>query len=105
MLRVTIEKLPRGDETSSQIIGQLLIANDGAGTAVVGDYVGTLYAEYTEELDQARHGRVTGFRRQSCSAWSLVGAFLKLFGHTGHPPKKLQQIKQSPNLPHRTMEF
>lgn len=32
---------------------------------------------------------VREFRREHQSVWSLVGAFLKLWGHTKHSPKLL----------------
>ena len=34
-------------------------------------------------------GRVIEFNRQKQSVWSLVGAFLKLWGHTKHSPAKM----------------
>ena len=36
-----------------------------------------------------RKGRVTKFNRRKQSVWSLVGAFLKLWGHTSHSPKEM----------------
>lgn len=80
MVRVTVELLPGGDESKARTIGIMLIANDGTGGQEVGNYNAALHAEYTG--NEPRTGRVTGFDRKRQSAWSLVGAFLKLWGHT-----------------------
>lgn len=90
MIRVTIELLPHGDATRKRVLGRLEVANDGTGTTEVGNYRGTLHAEYTGPA--GRSGRVLNFRRRRQSAWSLVGAFLKLFGHTKHSPAEMQQL-------------
>ena len=85
MIRVTVKLLPLGDESSKRTLGVLKIANDGTGDLTNGNYTGTLHAEYTGE--GGRKGYVRGFHRRRQSAWSLVGAFLKLWGHTKHPPR------------------
>jgi hypothetical protein len=54
---------------------------------LIGNYRGTLHAEYTRT--DGRQGRVLNFNRRGQSVWSLVGAFLKLWGHTRHSPKDL----------------
>lgn len=77
MLRVTVELLPGGSESRARKLGEILIRNDGTGTTTIGNYEGTLTAEYT----QGRRARVCGFRRQRQSVWTLVGAFLKAWGH------------------------
>jgi hypothetical protein len=86
MIRVTVELIPGGDENSPRRkkLGVLDIANDGRGDTETGHYRGTLHAEYTGP--SGRHGEVREFHRQRQSVWSLVGAFLKLWGHTKHPP-------------------
>jgi hypothetical protein len=38
MIRVTIEILPSGDETRKRHVGTVEIANDGTGSAEVGNY-------------------------------------------------------------------
>lgn len=58
----------------------MTIANDGSGTVETGNYTGTLHAEYTPPA--GRPGAVRGFARQRQSVWTLVGAFLKQWGHT-----------------------
>lgn len=87
MIRVTVELLPKGDASRARKLGVLEIANDATGTATVGHYTGTLHAEYTSAI--GRKGRVTNFSRQRQSVWSLVGAFLKLWGHTRHSPANM----------------
>ena len=80
MIRVTIQLLPKGDESRARTLGTLEIANDATGTPELGNYDGTLHAEYTGP--GGRKARVEGFRRQKQSVWTLVGAFLKRTGHT-----------------------
>lgn len=82
MIRVTVELLPHGSEARKRIIGTLEIANDSTGTDSMGNYIGILHAEYTDPV--GRRGRITQFMRRRQSVWSLIGAFLKLWGHTKH---------------------
>jgi len=89
MLRITIQLIPRGDERKARTIGTMEIVNDCTGTLDVGNYIGTLHAEYTPT--NGRHARVTNFRRRKLSAWSLVGAFLKVWGHTAHPLRDMSK--------------
>lgn len=88
MIRITIELIPK-DPTQTRTLATMLIANDGTGDNLIGNYDCTLHAEYTGPL--GRRGRVTQFRRKQNSVWSLVGAFLKLFGHTKHSPKLMSK--------------
>lgn len=85
MIVVTVELWPRGDAARKRTLGSMQICNDATGTQELGNYDGTLHAEYTQ--GGGRKGRVTRFRRQRQSVWSLVGAFLKLWGHTRHSQK------------------
>lgn len=87
MIRVTVQLIPKGNEDAARTLGVLEIANDGTGTVRKGNYNGTLQAEYT----RGRKGRVLDFDRKTQSVWSLVGAFLKLYGHTRHSPSKLEK--------------
>lgn len=95
MIRVTIELIPHGDENSDRrrVLGTLEIANDGSGDRETGNYEGTLHAEYTGP--DGRRGYVTGFHRSRQSVWSLIGAFLKLWGHTGHSPKLMSKDRKA----------
>lgn len=89
MIRITVELIPKGDETRKRTLATMEIANDATGTTEVGNYTGTLHAEYTPK--DGRKGRVMNFNRRRQSVWSLVGAFLKLWGHTGHSPKDMSK--------------
>lgn len=90
MIRITATLIPHGDESQARTLGTLEIANECTGDDTIGNYHGTLHAEYTGK--DGRYGRVKGFHRKTQSVWSLVGAFLKLFGHTNHSPKLLEKI-------------
>jgi len=89
MIRVTVELLPKGSEEHKRLLGVLEIANDGTGDLATGHYTGELHAEYTGP--NGRRGRVENFNRRGQSVWSLIGAFLKMFGHTRHSPKHLHK--------------
>lgn len=84
MIRVTVELISAVDKSRSRKLATMEICNDGSGDDSTGHYQGTLYAEYTGR--DGRKGVVTDFNRQTQSVMSLVGAFLKLFGHTRHSP-------------------
>ena len=58
-------------------------------------YDGELHAEYTRS--DGRYGKVRSFNRERQSVWSLVGAFLKLWGHTKHSPS-LMSTEKAPVL-------
>lgn len=81
--------IPRGDETKKRPLAMMEIANDGTGSDATGNYHGVMVAEYTS----GRKGSVTNFDRKRQSVWSLVGAFLKLFGHTKHSPQFMTEDK------------
>lgn len=91
LIRVTVELLPHGSDIGKRTLGVLEIANNGTGTQAVGNYEATLTAEYTS----GRRGKVRSFNRKTQSVWSLVGAFLKLFGHTKHSPKLMETSMES----------
>ena len=86
MIRVTIQLIPRGDESKARTLGTMEIVNDATGTPDVGNYDGTLHAEYTRA--DGRKGRVINFKRRGQSVWS----FLKLWGHTAHSPRDMTKL-------------
>jgi hypothetical protein len=90
MLKITVELVSAVDPVRNRVLGTMTITNDGTGTADVGNYVGTLHAEYTGK--DGRKGRLTSFNRRKQSMWSLVGGFLKLWGHTAHSPKEMSKL-------------
>ena len=91
MIRITIELIPHGDENHERrrVLGTMEIENTGTGTERIGNYSGVLHAEYTDA--NGRPGKVAQFNRAGQSVWSLVGAFLKLWGHTKHSPKLMSK--------------
>jgi hypothetical protein len=91
MIRVTVELLPHGDPTRIRKLGVMEIANDATGDLQIGNYRGTLHAEYTGP--DGRKGQITNFHRQKQSVWSLIGAFLKLWGHTKHSPREMGEAQ------------
>ncbi len=86
MIRVTVELIPMGAGKPRKL-ASLDIANDGTGDNLTGNYHGKLFAEYCS----GREGYVKSFNRKHQSVWSLVGAFLKLYGHTKHSPKLMHK--------------
>jgi len=89
MIRVTVELWPHGDDAKKRKLAHMDIFNDATGTKSKGNYKCRFHAEYTRS--GPRTGTVQQFNRQSQSVWSLVGAFLKLFGHTRHSPKLMSK--------------
>lgn len=89
MLRVTVELIPHGIESRKRTLAKMEIVNDATGDAEVGNYTGKLCAEYTGP--DGRIGYVTQYHRKTQSVWSLVGAFLKLWGHTKHSPRLMHK--------------
>ena len=96
MIRVTVQLIPKGDVSRAKTLGVMEIANDGTGNEHAGNYGGTLHAEYTGSA--GRPGRVEKFFRRRQSVWSLVGAFLKLWGHTKHSPNHMLGAGSQPAL-------
>tara|TARA_R110000868_G_scaffold64854_3_gene194613 strand:+ start:963 stop:1259 length:297 start_codon:yes stop_codon:yes gene_type:complete len=82
MIKVTVELVSAVHPSRSRVLGSIEICNDGSGGQSVGHYYGTLHAEYTGR--DGRKGEIKNFNRQQQSAFSLVGAFLKHWGHTKH---------------------
>jgi len=88
MLRLTLEIVPHGIESRKRTVGTLHIINDGSGTIETGNYTGILR---TDDPSDERHGRVEEYPRLSKPVWSLVGAFLELFGFTGYPTELMSE--------------
>lgn len=89
MIRVTVELVPFGVEKAKRTIATMEIVNDGTGDRELGNYVATI--RETGRDPQVRHGRLRKFPRQVEPVWSLIGGFLKLWGHTKHPGKLLKK--------------
>jgi len=88
MIRITVELIPGGIGKPRKL-GIMDISNDCTGNENTGNYKGRLFAEYTGK--GGRQGQVLSFNRRTQSVWSLVGAFLKLWGHTKHSPKLMNK--------------
>jgi hypothetical protein len=77
MLVIRIELHPKGDASRAEEIGRATIANDGTGTAGVGNYVVKLlktarYAKAANVGKVWKQGRVEGFARLRLSPYHLV---------------------------------
>lgn len=71
MLRVTVERVPYGDETRAERLGTLRIVNDGTGGAEVGNYDVEL-----DDQNGAATGRVDLYPR-GWGAWPLIIASIE----------------------------
>lgn len=75
MLRITIEMLPKGDDSKAYTVAQGVIANDGTGDLATGNYV---YG-FSGQAKRPGHdpgirtsGRLEGFSRRRHNAWELL---------------------------------
>lgn len=71
MLRVTIEMVPRGDESKKYHMGTVEVANDGMGTAERGNYKVRL-AGFKNASSRWRTGAVLDFPRKSRGPYDLL---------------------------------
>lgn len=75
MLRLRLDSIPCGIIRQTQLIGELMIANNGSGTHARGNYDVTLRLN----PGQAREAQVHDFPREQ-GAWALVQAALRALG-------------------------
>jgi hypothetical protein len=75
MIRVTVELLPKGDESQKRHLGTALIANDGTGSEREGNYNVQL-SKWGEPGIAWKKGRVEGFPRKGLGPWDLLGVAL-----------------------------
>lgn len=71
MIRVTVELVPRGDESRALILARGVIANDGSGTLRRGNYRFAL-SQQRRLTVTARKGEVKDFPRLSKNVWHLL---------------------------------
>jgi hypothetical protein len=71
MLRITIELLPHGNDAKPEHLGTAEIANDGGGTADLGNYRVRL-STWGNPPRLWRTGRLEGFPRQKLGPWDLM---------------------------------
>jgi len=74
MLRVTVELVPQGDEDRANVIGEMIIANDGSGTLDRGNYKAVMAPDdfINEKLN---HMNIQNFDR-SMGVWDLISILL-----------------------------
>lgn len=75
MLRVTIEMVPKGDDSRAFTLAQGVIANDGTGTLDKSNYVYGFSGQASHknpEPDIRSSGRLEGFPRLRKDAWELL---------------------------------
>lgn len=70
MIRITIELLPKGDETKKRHLGTAEIANIG-GSLTSGNYAVKL-SKWGNPKSTWRSGSVEDFPRQRLGAWDLL---------------------------------
>lgn len=83
MIRVTIEMVPRGDESKARIIAQGRIFNDGSGTFQRGNY-GYWLSQSRRLTVASREGSVRNFPRSAKNVWHLLALVL----NTAFGPKE-----------------
>lgn len=71
MLRVTIEIIPKGDESRKRHLGTLDIVNDGTGNSEIGNYTVRL-AKFGRPNQTWIHGVVRGFDRIRRGPYDLL---------------------------------
>lgn len=71
MLRVTIEVIPKGDESRRRHLGTLEIANDGTGNSETGNYAVRL-AKFGRPNQSWMRGAVRGFDRIKKGPYDLL---------------------------------
>lgn len=75
MIRVTIELVPRGDESKKQHLGTAEIINDGTGNMEVGNYTVRL-SKWGKPNQTWKKGALSGFPRQRLGSWDLLALAL-----------------------------
>ena len=71
MIRVTIEMVPKGDESRKRHLGTAIIANDGTGARGRGNYNVRLSRRGSPDSTW-KTARITGFRRLQHGAYDLL---------------------------------
>lgn len=85
MIVIKIELWPLGDKTKAQILGEIEITNDGAGTRDTGNYNVKLFKWNNKDRTKRggiwRQGKVAGFPRKRLGPYDLLlRALLALVG-------------------------
>ncbi len=73
MLRVTVEIVPRGDESRKRRIAVMEIVNDGSGDAIIDDYyIQSCKDVYGEELAPQEPPLQVMQHQRELGAWALI---------------------------------
>jgi hypothetical protein len=76
VIRVTIEMVPKGDESKAYTLAQGAIVNDGTGTLDVGNYVYGFSRQVSKPGDDdapiTRSGKIEAFGRKRHDVWELL---------------------------------
>lgn len=83
MLRVKIELVPFGDETKAKTIGEMLIANDGTGTAEKGNYAAVVAPDEWNG-QPIMYANLKNYDRK-LSVWCLVQSLLEVLSRYDLP--------------------
>jgi hypothetical protein len=89
MIRVTIEMLPKGDESRKRHLGTVEIANDGTGSALRGNYKVRL-SKWGRPATDWMTGAVKDFARRSQGPYDLL--LRALIATVGPRSKRLVQM-------------
>lgn len=94
MIRVTIELIPRGDESKKKNLGVVEIANDGEGTQTHGNYMVRL-AKFGKPTHTWIKGVVNNFPRKTKGPYDLLlQALIATVGHRNQKAISLSEHLQ-----------
>ncbi len=71
MIRVTIQMIPRGDETKARHMGTVEIANEGTGNSEMGNYK-VRCSKMTKPSHTWKTGAIKGFNRKTRGPHDLL---------------------------------
>lgn len=75
MLRITIEMVPKGDDSRAYTLAQGVIANDGTGDKSIGNYIYGFSGQIKRPGDDPgirTSGELKGFSRLRDDCWELL---------------------------------
>ena len=90
MIRITIEMLPKGDESRKRHLGTAVIGNDGTGTRTRGNYKIRL-SRRGQPDSTWKSGSLQGFPRTRLGPWDLL--FLALAATVGNRILKFKKAQ------------
>ena len=92
MIRITVEMLPKGDESRKRHLGTAVIGNDGTGTRTRGNYRVRL-SRRGQPDSTWKSGSVEGFPRTRLGAWDLL-----LFALVATIGKRMPKLSRAERL-------